>query len=318
MAKLLWDKVGERLYETGVKKGVLYVQNNLGLYPLGVAWNGLTAVTESPSGAESNPLYADDIKYLNLISAEEFGATIEAYTYPDQFAQCDGTAELSTGVTIGQQTRKAFGLAYRTTLGNDIAGDDYGYKLHLIYAATAAPSEKAYASINDSPEAITFSWEVSTTPVEVTGKKPTASLTIDSTKVDPTKLAALELILYGNTGVDPRLPLPDEIASIFASAAPSALALSTSVPADAATAIVVSSNIVLTFNNKVASEDITLMTSAGVIVPFSKSWDTTGKILTIDPTANLAAATLHFVTVAGVVDIYNQTLNPIVRKFTTA
>lgn len=317
MAKLMWDKIGERLYETGVKNGVLFVQS-AGAYPLGVAWNGLTAVTESPSGAESSPLYADDIKYINLMSAEEFGATIEAYTYPDSFAQCDGSEELSTGVVIGQQTRNTFGLAYRTTLGNDVSGEGYGYKLHLIYGATAAPSEKAYASINDSPEAITFSWELTTTPVAVTGKKPTASLVIDSTKVDPAKLAALELILYGNTGVDPRLPLPDEVASIFASAAPSALSLTTSVPAADATAVVASANIVLTFNNKILEEAIILTTAAGVIVPFSKSWDATGKILTIDPTANLTAATVHLITVGGVVDMYNQTLAPLVRKFTTA
>lgn len=196
MSKIVWDQTGERLYETGVKNGVLYIPTN-GVYSKGVAWNGLTAVTESPSGAEATPLYADDIKYLNLVSAEEFGATIEAYTYPDEFAQCDGSAELTPGVTIGQQARSTFGLSYRTTVGNDVSGTDFGYKLHLIYGALAAPSEKAYATINDSPEAITFSWEVTTTPVNVTGLKPTASLTIDSTKADAEKLSALEDILYG-------------------------------------------------------------------------------------------------------------------------
>ena len=210
MAKLVWDETSKRLYETGVKQGVLYVQEG-GVYPKGVAWNGLTAVTESPSGAEATPLYADDVKYLNLMSAEEFGATIEAYTYPDEFAACDGSAELATGVTIGQQARKTFGMCYRTTVGNDTEGNKYGYKLHLIYGAMAAPSEKAYASINDSPEAITFSWEVTTTPVAVTGHNPTASLTIDSTKVDADKLAALEAVLYGSDSVEARLPLPDEI-----------------------------------------------------------------------------------------------------------
>ena len=217
MAKIEWDKTGERLYETGVKNGVLYVQEG-GVYPKGVAWNGLTAVTESPSGAEATPLYADDIKYLNLLSAEEFGATIEAYTYPDEFAECDGSAALADGVMIGQQARKTFGLCYRTTIGNDTNGNDYGYKLHIIYGALAAPSEKAYATINDSPEAITFSWEVTTTPVNVTGAKPTASITIDSTKADPTKLAALEDILYGKDGEpgnEPRLPLPDEIKTLM-------------------------------------------------------------------------------------------------------
>lgn len=193
--KLTWDQTGERLYETGVKKGVLFPQGEGGEYPFGVAWNGLTAVTESPSGAEASPLYADDIKYLNLLSTEEFGATIEAYTYPDEFGQCDGTAEIATGVSIGQQKRKQFGLCYQTTLGNDVDNNDFGYKLHIIYGALAAPSEKAYASINDSPEAITFSWEVTTTPVNVDGFKPTANITINSTKVNAEKLAALETIL---------------------------------------------------------------------------------------------------------------------------
>lgn len=223
MSKIVWDKTGERFYETGVKNGVLYIPTN-GVYNNGVAWNGLTAVTESPSGAEATPMYADDMKYLNLYSAEEFGATIEAYTYPDEFAACDGSAELVGGVQIGQQTRKPFGLCYRTVLGNDTDNDEYGYKLHIIYGAMASPSEKAYATINDSPEAITFSWEITTTPVSVSGFKPTASIVIDSTKADETKLAALEEILYGKDGteeggstggVDPRLPLPDEIKTLM-------------------------------------------------------------------------------------------------------
>ena len=218
MAKLIWDASGERFYETGVKNGVLYVQE-AGAYPKGVAWNGLTAVTESPSGAEATPLYADDIKYLNLMSNEEFGATIEAYTYPDEFMVCDGSAALVEGVYIGQQPRKAFGMCYRTVLGNDVASNDYGYKLHLIYGALAAPSEKAYATINDSPEAITFSWEVTTTPVNVTGHKPTASLVIDSTKVKAEKLAALEAVLYGSESEEARLPLPDEVLEIVKGAA---------------------------------------------------------------------------------------------------
>ena len=218
MSKIVWDDAGKRLYETGVSHGVLYPQETGGTYPKGVAWNGLTAVTESPSGAEATPLYADNIKYLNLMSAEEFGATIEAYTYPDEFAQCDGSAEIATGVVIGQQSRKVFGLSYKTILGNDTDGNDYGYKLHIIYGALAAPSEKGYATVNESPEAITFSWEVTTTPVSVTGFKPTASITIDSTKVDADKLAALEVILYGPDGETPtvaRLPLPDEIATLM-------------------------------------------------------------------------------------------------------
>ena len=220
MAKLVWDKTGDRLYETGVKNGVLYIPT-AGVYSKGVAWNGLTAVTESPSGAEATALYADDTKYLSLMSAEEFGATIEAYTYPDEFAACDGSAELADGVMIGQQKRSTFGLCYKTTIGNDTDGNDHGYKLHIIYGAQAAPSEKAYATINDSPEAITFSWEITTTPVNVTGAKPTASLVIDSTKADPSKLAALEDILYGKDGEpanEPRLPLPDEIKTLMTAA----------------------------------------------------------------------------------------------------
>ena len=216
MSKIVWDQTGERLYETGVKQGVLYIPAS-GVYSKGVAWNGLTAVTESPSGAEATALYADDIKYLNLMSAEEFACTIEAYTYPNEFAECDGSASLAMGVNIGQQPRKTFGLCYRTTVGNDTDSNAHGYKLHMVYGCLAAPSEKAYATINDSPEPITFSWEVSTTPVNVTGHKPTALLTIDSTKADPTKLAALEKILYGDTDTEPRLPLPDEIATMMAS-----------------------------------------------------------------------------------------------------
>ena len=220
MSRIVWDKTGERYYETGVKQGVLYPIQNDGKYTKGVAWNGLTAVTESPSGAEATPLYADDIKYLNLISNEEFGCTIEAYTYPDEFAECDGSAALAAGVMIGQQKRKIFGLSYRTAFGNDVDGTDHGYKLHLVYGCLATPSEKAYATINDSPEAITFSWEVTTTPVSVTGFKPTSQITIDSTKVKPEKLTALEEILYGKDGepetaTEPRLPLPDEIAALF-------------------------------------------------------------------------------------------------------
>ena len=217
MSKIVWDQTGERLYETGVKQGVLYIPAS-GIYSKGVAWNGLTAVTESPSGAEATALYADDIKYLNLMSNEEFGCTIEAYTYPDEFAACDGSASLAKGVSIGQQPRKTFGLCYRTTLGNDTDGNDYGYKLHMVYGCLAAPSEKAFSTINDSPEAITFSWEVSTTPVNVAGHKPTAHLEIDSTKADPVKLAALEKILYGDTDTEARLPLPDEIVTLMAEA----------------------------------------------------------------------------------------------------
>lgn len=217
MAKLVWDETGKRLYETGVSQGVLYPQSG-GTYPNGVAWNGLTAVTESPSGAEATPLYADNIKYLNLFSAEEFGATIEAYTYPDEFMACDGSAQIAKGAYVGQQNRKQFGMCYKTLLGNDVDANDHGYKLHIIYGAMASPSEKAYATVNDSPEAITFSWEVTTTPVNVTGYEPTASIVIDSTKCDPTKLADLEEILYGSAEEEPRLPLPDEIVTVLGAA----------------------------------------------------------------------------------------------------
>ena len=214
MAKLVWDEVGKRTYETGVDKGVLYVQDAEGAYGKGVAWNGLTAVNESPSGAEPTPLYADNIKYLELTSKEEYGATIEAYTYPDEFEACDGSAEIGEGVVIGQQSRKVFGLCYRTVKGNDVKNNDYGYKIHLVYGCKAKPAQKNYQTINDSPEAITFSWEVSTTPVEVQGFKATATVTIDSTKVTAEKLKAIEEALYGTESVEPKLLLPSEILAI--------------------------------------------------------------------------------------------------------
>jgi hypothetical protein len=217
MAKILWDQVGERLFETGVDQGVLYIPNN-GVYDSGVAWNGLSAVTEKPSGADATPVYADNIKYLNLVAAEEFGGTIEAYTYPPEFAQCDGTSIQNAGVLVGQQARKSFGLSYRTKLGNDVDGADHGYKLHLVYGALAAPSEKAFATVNDAPEALAFSWDFTTTPVAVSGLKPSSLLVVDSTKVTPANLQALEDALYGTAGTSPRLPLPDEVIGIFAGA----------------------------------------------------------------------------------------------------
>lgn len=223
MSKLVWDQAGEKLYESGVRNGVLYVQDNTGTYPKGVVWNGLTSVNETPSGAESNPSFADDIKYLNLQSAEDFGVTIEAYTYPDEFAICDGSAEVADGVMIGQQSRKSFGFCYRTTIGNDVNGVDHGYKLHLVYGCLASPSERSYQTINDSPEAITFSWEVKTTPVPVTGFKPTACLTVNSTKTPVDKMKKLEEILYGKdageggtpTAVAARLPDPNEVIALI-------------------------------------------------------------------------------------------------------
>jgi hypothetical protein len=216
MTKLSWDDVGERLYETGVDRGVLFIPNGSGIYDDGVAWNGLTTVTEKPSGADANPQFADNIKYLNLIAAEEFGATLEAFTYPDEFAQFDGLATPQPGIVVGQQSRKTFGLCYRTKLGNDLDGSDHGYKLHLVYGLQAAPSEKAYATINDSPEALSFSWELTSTPVSVTSLKPTSLIVVDSTVVGPTALAALELALYGDVGIDPALPLPDAVIALFA------------------------------------------------------------------------------------------------------
>lgn len=218
MAKLVWDQTGQKEYETGVEQGVLYPQSAEGTYPKGVAWNGLTGVTESPSGAEATPLYANNKKYLELRSAEEFGCTIEAFTYPDEFAACDGSAELAPGVSIGQQTRKSFGLSYKTIVGNDTDKNAYGYKLHIVYGATAAPSEKAYATVNDSPEAITFSWEATTTPVAVEGFEPTSIITIESKKVDADKLKALEAILYGDENTEARLPMPNEVAQIMGGA----------------------------------------------------------------------------------------------------
>lgn len=215
MARLVWDNAGERLFETGVKNGVLYVQDEDGGYMEGVVWNGLTAVTESPSGAEETPLYADDIKYVVFYSNEEFGATIEAYTYPEEFEQCDGSADLGTGVKVGQQARRSFGLVYKTSIGNDIQGQDFGYKIHIIYGAKAAPSEKAYATVNDSPEAITFSWEVSTVPVPVDGFKPTSTVVIDSTKCDPEILEVIEGKLFGNDEDNAQLLLPNEIQALL-------------------------------------------------------------------------------------------------------
>ena len=218
MSKIVWDAIGEHTFETGVRNGVLYLKDAEGAYNTGVAWNGLTSVSESPEGAEATDLYADDIKYLTLMSAENFKATIEAYTYPVEFEECDGSATIANGVVIGQQSRKPFGLCYRTAIGNDTDGNEHGYKLHIVYGCQASPSEKQYSTINDSPEAITFSWEVNTTPVNVNGKKPTATLIIDSTKADKAKLTALEAILYGSEEAEPRLPMPDEIATLMTTA----------------------------------------------------------------------------------------------------
>ena len=214
MAKLVWDQAGQKFFETGVSNGVLYVSDGQGGYLKGVAWNGLTSVAENPSGAESNPVYADNIKYLNIISAEEFGATIEAYTYPDEFMECDGSAQVVAGVNIGQQARKSFGISYRTRVGNDVAGDNLGYKIHVIYNCQAAPSGKTYSTVNESPEAITFSWEVTTTPVPVEGFRPTSTVVFDSTKIDAEKMAAVENALYGGASSEPGLPSIEELLAL--------------------------------------------------------------------------------------------------------
>lgn len=219
MSKLVWDQTSERLYETGVEMGAVYPQSENGTYPAGAAWNGLISVTESPSGAEATPLYANDKKYLELTSAEELGFSISAYTYPEEFEACNGTAAIATGVSVGQQTRQPFGLVYKSLIGNDVKGTDYGYKLHIYYNAKAAPSEQAHSTVNDSPEAMELSWECTTTAVEVPGHKPAASITIDSTKADPDKLKALEAILYGSEEDEARLPLPEEIIQLMSDSA---------------------------------------------------------------------------------------------------
>lgn len=317
MSKLVWDQTGQKQYETGVSNGVLYPAV-AGVYPLGVAWNGLTGLTESPSGAEAKPVYADNVKYLNLMSAEDFAATIEAYMYPDAFAVLNGEATVVAGVRIGQQKRGVFGLVYKTILGNDVDSNRYGYKIHIVYGAQAAPSEKAYKTVSDATEPNTMSWALSTTPVAINGFEPTATMVIDSTTVDAAKLALLEDILFGTDSTDPRLPLPDEIVSLIGGATPSALAISASTPADNATAITVGSSVVLTFNNKIMKESIVIMSDAGVVVSCNKTVDATGKILTFKPVSNLTAATKYLVAISGVVDIYNQSLAPSAKKFTTA
>ena len=316
MSKLIWDEDSKRTYETGVSKGVLYPIQNDGKYSLGVAWNGLTAVTESPSGAEATPIYADDIKYLNLISAEEFGATVEAYTYPQEFEACDGSAEIQPGVCIGQQDRKKFGMSYRTVFGNNEKGNSYGYKLHLIYGATAAPSEKAYNTINDSPEAITFSWELSTTPVSVDNMKPTASVTIDSTKVNQEKLKILEGILYGSESSNPRLPLPDEIAEIFKEDIQTLQA--TPSVTNGASNVSVSDPITITFNNEITKESVFMIDSNGGQIKITKEFDADHKVLTITPKTPLSASSVYMLNLIDVYDKYNQALKLTVIKFTTA
>ena len=319
MTQIVWDQTTKRLYETGVDHGVFYPMDpDDGSYPLGYAWNGLTTVTEKPTGGEANAQYADNIKYINLMSLEEFGATIEAFTYPKEFEACDGLAEPTPGLSFAQQGRSTFGLAYRTRIGNDAEGDSYGYKLHLIYGCMVSPSEKAYATVNDSPAAINFSWDLKTTPVPVSGDdyRPVSAITIDSTLADPTKLAALEDILFGTVEGDPRLPLPDEVITVLETAAPSAVSVTT-VPDDEDTGVAVTASVVLTFNNAIAREAVVLATAAGVLKAVARSWDTDHKVLTLDPTTNLAGGTTYLLTIAGVVDVYGQSLAAEVANFAT-
>lgn len=318
MGKLVWDQDSQKVYETGVSNGVLFVKTD-GVYGVGVAWNGLINVTEKPTGAEPNPVYADNIKYLNLISKEELEASVEAYTYPKEFEACDGLSEIETGVNVGQQARSEFALVYKSLIGDGSVGTDLGYKINIIYGAMAKPSEKAHGTVNDKPEAMTFSWDLTTTPVTATIDEKqitTANVVIDSTKVDANKMAIIEAALYGTVGGDPRLPFPDEIAMIIASEAPSALALLTIVPADGAPAAV-NSDIVITFNNAITKGVIIVATADGDIVEGAESWDATAKIYTFNPTENLATDTDYVVTIGGVVDVYGQALVSTVKNFTT-
>lgn len=316
MSKLLWDQVGERIAETGIQNGVLYPLVS-GVYSKGVAWNGLTSISESPSGGEANPFYADNRKYLEIMSEEEFAGSIGCYTYPDEFKGCIGEIELAPGVTIGAQNHTPFGLSYRTEMMNDSEGRAYGYKLHLVYNALAGVAEREHTTINESPELEELSYDFTTTKIDVTGAKPTSHLIIDSTKVSSAALTTLEDILYGTVGADSRLPLPAEVATIFAGSAPSAITLVSIAPDDDATDVAVNTSIVLTFNNKILKESVIVADDDGGIVNGSKTWDAAGKVLTFTPTGNLSAATLYIVTIGGVVDIYNQSLAAIVKNFAT-
>ena len=314
MTKIKWDQEGQKTYETGVKYGVLYVIDNDGNYTNGVPWNGLTNVNESPSGAEESPYYADDIKYLSLTSAEEFGASIEAYTYPEEFEPCDGSSEIIPGVTVGQQTRKKFGLCYRTTYGNDTKGDNYGYKLHLVYGAQAAPSERSYSTINDSPEPITFSWELTTTPVAIRGFKPASILKIDSTKMSRQNLEKLENILYGTEDTDPRLPLPNEIMDLLGGDIIEGLEFTSITPSNNSIDVDVNESIVLTFNNNIRSLTYTLLNEDGDIVESQLSIENNKATISH---AALVGGKKYMLIVTSVKDVYSQTLDRQVYKFTT-
>ena len=314
--RLVWNDVGKKIAETGVKNGVLYPMV-AGEYTAGKAWNGLTSLNEAPTGAEATPFYADDQKWLELMSAEEFAGVIGCFVYPDEWKPCIGEVDLADGVSIGQQEHSRFGLCYRTGLVNDTDGMDFGYKLHMVYNAIAGVSARDHSTVNETPDLEEMSFDFSATKVPVTGAKPTAHLFINSTKVNSATLAALEDILFGTAEADPRLPLPDEIAALFAAGAPSALALSSSSPADEADTVAIDANIVLTFNNKIAEESIVIASAAGVVVAGVKTWDSAGKVMTFNPTANLANNTSYIIIVTGVVDIYGHGLAPVVNNFTT-
>lgn len=314
--RVVWDDVGKRIAEAGVKNGVLYPMSS-GAYTDGVPWSGLRSLNEAPTGAEASPFYANNQKYLELMSDEEFAGTIGCYTYPDEFKSCIGERDLAVGVSIGQQIHTRLGLSYRTGIVNDTDGMDHGYKIHLVYNALAGVSARDHNTNNETPELEEMSFDFSATKVPVTGAKPTAHLSISSTKVSAATLAALEDILYGTTNTAPRLPLPDEVAALFAAGAPSAIELSTSVPADEADNVAVDANVVLTFNNKISREAVSITSAAGVVVPGVKTWDAAGKVLTFDPTGNLAIDTVYIVVIAGVVDIYGQALATVINNFTT-
>lgn len=316
MSKLLWDQVGERIAETGIQNGVLYPLAS-GVYSKGVAWNGLTSVSESPSGGEANPFYADNRKYLEIMSEEEFAGAIGCYTYPDEFKGSIGEIELSPGVTIGAQNHTPFGLSYRTEMMNDSEGRAYGYKLHLVYNALAGVAEREHTTINESPELEELSYDFTTTKIDAPNAKPTSHLIIDSTKVSTEALATLEGILYGTASADSRLPLPAEVAAIFAGSTPSAITLVSIAPDDDDTDVAVNTSIVLTFNNKIIKESVIVASDDGEIVNGAKTWDVAGKVLTFTPTGNLSASTLYIVTIGGVVDIYNQSLDAVVKNFAT-
>lgn len=317
--KIVWDQLGERLGETGVDQGVLFPFKN-SAYDTGVPWNGLTSVNEAPTGGEPNPFYADNQKYIEIMSEEEFAGTIGCYMYPDEFKAAIGEVELAPGVTVGQQTHAMFGLSYRTKIVNDTNGVDHGFKIHLVYNALAGVTARDHTTMNETPELEELSFDLTTTKIPVTGGKPTSHLIIDSTKIaveDAEKLKTLLDTLYGTDISAARLLMPDEVAAIFTGAAIEAITLSTIAPVDAGIDVAVGENIVLTFNNKILDETISVLSAEGAVIAALHTFDATGKILTINPTVDLALNTKYTVVVAGVIDIYGQALAPVTKSFTT-